>query len=410
MLFRKSERRSYTLQDEELAKLLGIEIDGISSNKARDATYFTCLRILSDTVSKLPLKLYKETDNGTEKANQHYLYSRLKLRPNKNMSSSDFWKYIEWQRNDYGHAVVVISTQPNGLIDGLHPLSMKNVTIFVDNAGVISKDFAVWYVYTDGVKEYKFKSDEVLHFKGMTPDGITGMAVKDYLKTTIENIQYGTQYVNSYFKGGLSASAVLQYTGDINDPSKVNKIKQRFESMATGMNNVGKIIPVPPEYKLSTISSSMADAQFFETMNLSIRQIAAAFGIKQHQLNDLSGAKFNNVQQQNEEFYRDTLQSILNMYEQELTYKLLTQKEMDAGMFFQFNVDSLLRTDLKTRYEAYGLGIDKGFLTPNEVRAKEDMPKYEGADKLIVNGTMQPLDSVGMAYANPPSEGGEKIE
>ncbi|WP_371017391.1 phage portal protein [Pseudalkalibacillus sp. JSM 102089] len=408
MLFRKSEKRSYTFQDVELAKLLGIPIDGISASKVKEATYFTCLRILSDTISKLGLKLYRETGNGISKASDHYLYSMLKLRPNKNMSSSDFWKGVEYQRNHYGHSVVVIQSANNGKIEALHPLNMSNVEIWVDDKAVIGRTPSIWYVYRSTDKEYKFSSDEVLHFKGLTTDGINSLSVRECLNKTIENLQYGSEYVNKYFKGGLSAKGLLQYTGDI-EPGAANRMKDRFEKMASGMDNVGGILPVPMGFTFSSINSNMADAQFLEINKFSIQQIAAAFGIKQHMVNDLSGAKFNNVQQQNEEFYRDTLQSILTMYEQELTWKLLTDREK-LNHFFQFNVDSILRTDIKTRYDAYGVGIDKGFLTPNEARLKEDMPTMDGADSLIVNGSMQPLDKVGMAYeepVEPPIEGGD---
>src|SRR5690606_30752363 len=201
------------------------------------------------------------------------------------------------------------------------------------------------------------------------------------------------------------------YTGDI-EPNAMNRMKKRFEDMANGMDNVGKILPVPIGFTFSTINTTMADAQFFENMNLSVRQIAPALGVKPHMVNDLSGAKVNNVTQQNEEFYRDTLLPIFTMYEQELTYKLLTENEVNQGYFFQFNVEAILRTDLLTRYQAYKIGIDGGFLMPNEARAKEDMPMVEGADRLIVNGTMQPLESVGMAYEQPNQtvEGGEDNE
>jgi HK97 family phage portal protein len=400
-LFSRKESRSLpllTTDDVELARALGIDLEGVSANKAKEATFFTCLRILSDNMSKLPIKMYKETSDGIQKANEHYLYSKLKLRPNKNMSSSDYWKMVEYQRNYYGHSVVVVETDPiHGKVLGLHPLEMDKVTIWVDDARIIGKDYGVWFVYQSHHGEYKFKSDQVLHFKAMTRDGITGMAIKDYLKTTVENLQYGSDYTNRFFKGGLSAKAVLQYTGDIEEVG-MNRLKARFEKMANGMDNVGKILPVPVGFTFSTINSTMADAQFFENMNLSVRQIAAAFGVKQHQVNDLTGAKFNNVQQQSEEFYRDTLHPILTMYEQEMTYKLLTEEEIKAGMFIQFNVDALLRTDIKTRYEAYKVGIDGGFIMPNEAREKEDLPKAEGGDKLIVNGTMQPLEMVGMSY------------
>lgn len=403
MLFRRENRNNYSLSDPDrsFAKLLNLDIDGdIPKNKLRETTYYTCMRILTDSVSKLPLKLYKDTDKGIEKATDHYLYNLLKLRPNKNMSSSDFWKCIEFQRNEYGHAVAVIETDRSGKITALHPLDMSKTSIYLDPENKLGLNESVWYVHTSASGEKIFKTDEVLHFKGMTPDGINGIAVKEYLKTNIENLQYSANYINKHFAGGLSVKGVMHYIGDLDDNAAV-RMKQRIEKGATGTDNIGKILTLPPGFSFSPLSTSMADAQFFEIYKLSMAQIASAFGIKQHMINDLSGAKFNNVTQQNEEFYRDTLQSILYMYEQELTYKLLTEGEVRTGMYFNFNVDSILRSDLKTRYEAYGLGIEKGFLTPNEVREKEGLPKVEGGDQLVMNGTMQPLNKVGMAYTQP---------
>lgn len=398
MLFsRRNEKRSLTLQDRELAKALGIEVDGISANKAKNATFFACLRILTDSVAKLPLKLYQSTPEGTQRATDHYLYGKMSLRPNINMTASDFWKAVEYQRSYFGHSVVVIETLPNGQVKALHPLDMSKLTIWIDDKAVIGKESAVWYVYNDGAKGLKFRNDEVLHFKNMTPDGIQGMAVKDYLNTTVENLQYADNYTNQYYQGGLSAKGILQYTGDI-DPNAMNRMKQRFEDMATGTKNIGKILPVPLGFNFSTINTTMADAQFVQVNKLTIAQIAAAFGIKMHQLNNLEGAKFSNLQMQNEEFYSDTLLPILNGYEQELTYKLLTDKEIETGCYFKFNVDALLRADLVTRYNAYGIGIDKGFLTPNEARAKEDLIAAAGGDQLIVNGTYVKLQDVGQAY------------
>ena len=408
----QTEQRSLTLQDIELANMLGIEIEGISSNKMKEATFFACIRILQDSVSKLPLKLYRDLVSGREKATDHYLYSKLRLRPNKLMSASDFWKTVEFQRSYYGHSVVVIESLPNGKVNALHPLDMSRVKIWVDDKAIIGKETDIWYIYNDDKSGLKFRSDEVLHFIGTTRDGLQGMAVKDYLGSTIENMQYSTNHVNNSFKSGLSVGGILQYTGDLSQDS-INRMRTKFEEMATGMKNVNRILPVPVGFEFNTIRSTMADQQFLEINQLTIRQICSAFGIKPHQINDLSGAKFNNVQQMNDEFYRDTLQSILTSYEQELTYKLLTEKEIKNGMFFEFNVDAILRSSLKDRYDAYSVGIDKGFLKPNEAREKENLPPVDGGDQLIVNGTYQPLDQVGMAYRDPSensldaNEGGE---
>ncbi|MNT02325.1 Phage portal protein [compost metagenome] len=93
-------------------------------------------------------------------------------------------------------------------------------------------------------------------------------------------------------------------------------------------------------------------------------------------------------------------------YEQELTYKLFTTRELDAGYYAKFNVDSILRTDLKTRYEAYRTAIQGGFLAPNEARAKEDMPPKPGGDRLYANGSFIPLEQAGQQYV----KGGDGTE
>ncbi|WIV10537.1 phage portal protein [Proteiniborus sp. MB09-C3] len=411
MIFRQAaERRSNVVTSADTAeflKLLGIDVNNISNDKLNETTYFTCMRILTDSVSKLGLKLYKEKNNGIEKATDHSLYRLLKLRPNPYMSSSDFWKAVEFQRLHHGHSVVYIDFvkrgRDAGKIKGLYPLNMNDVKIWVDDAGIISKDNALWYVYKDKKeKEHKFKHSEVLHFKGLTADGITGLSVREYLATIIENAQAGQKFVNNYFKNGLFARGLLQYTGDIS-PDNMKKMQERFENMANGVTNAGRILPVPLGFSFTTLNTSMTDAQFNEISSATIQQITSAFGIKMHQVNDLSRATYSNISEQQKEFYIDTLQAILTMYEQELNYKLLLQQELEEGYFFRFNVDSILRSDIKTRYEAYRIGIQSGFLKINEVRDLENLPSTEEGDTLICNGNMIPVKLAGKQY----SKGGE---
>ncbi len=398
-IFRRSiQNRDYTLSDPLIQQFMGItDTANISPDKLREATYFACMRIMTDTVAKLPLKLYQETENGIKKVTNHYLYPLLKLRPNPYMSASDFWKTVEFNRLEWGHEIVYIDTQA-GKITGLYPLDMSKVTIWVDNAGIIGNHNAIYYVYSDNAgNQYKLTEDEVLHFKGLTRNGIIGMSIKDYLSTIVDNAQSAQKYLNNYFKNGLFSRGLLQFTGDLSD-DKIKIVQQKFEQMANGIQNAGRILPVPMGFSFQTISTSMADAQFLELNKLTIQQIAAAFGIPLHMLNQLEKATYNNVEQQEEQFYRDTLMPILTMYEQELTYKLLTQKEIQAGLYFKFNVDAILRSDIETRYRAYSIGIQNGFLTPNEARIKEELPSRPEGDVLICNGNYQPLQNVGMAY------------
>src|SRR5699024_1448827 len=119
----------------------------------------------------------------------------------------------------------------------------------------------------------------------------------------------------------------------------------------------------------------------------------------------LERSTHNNIEHQQKEFYMDTLQPILTAYEQEMTYKLLTDEEISEGFFIRFNVDAMLRSDLKTRYEAYKEGIQGGVLKPYEERAKENLTSEPGRDRLYFNGNMIPVVQDGNQYSKGGGNG-----
>lgn len=402
----KNETTEIDINDKELLKWLGInpaDVNVSGSNSLKQATVFGCLRILSDTVSKLPIKLYKK-DNGVKKLTNHYLEPLLKLRPNPYMSASDFWKCVELQRNIDGNSYVAIDFSSNGKIKGLYPLDSSNMKIYVDDTGLLSSENKIWYIYTDNLgHRRKFMSDEILHFKGLTLNGLAGLSVIDELKHLIENGKSSEKYINNFFKNGLQVKGLVQYVGDLN-PQAEETFRTEFERMSSGLKNAHRIAMLPIGYQFQPIGQKLVDAQFLENTQLTIRQIASVFGVKMHQLNDLDRATHSNITEQQREFYIDTLQSILTMYEQELIYKLFLNSEILDGFYLKFNVDSILRADIKTRYQSYKDAILTGFKTINDIRDLEEDEPLEGGDIAIVNGNMIPLNMVGEQY----KKGGDK--
>ncbi|WP_192858981.1 phage portal protein [Clostridium botulinum] len=411
MLFRRNTANTMSdeisLDDKKILEWLGINIEDINvqgKNSLKQATVFGCLRVLSDTVSKLPIKIYKKTD-GIKKVTDHYLGPLLKLRPNPYMSASDFWKCVEVQRNIYGNAYVALNYNGRGQVTGLYPLDSSKMKIYVDDVGLLNSSNKIWYIYTDNLgHQHKFMPDELLHFKGLTTDGIVGLSVIDQLKHLIQNGKNSEEYINKFFKNGLQVKGLVQYVGDLNSKAEQTFI-ENFERMSSGLKNAHRIAMLPLGYQFQPISQSLVDAQFLENSQLTIRQIAAMFGVKMHQINDLDSATHTNITEQQKGFYIDTLQSILTMYEQELIYKLFLGTEIRQGYYIKFNVDAILRANLETRYNAYRTAIQSGFKTPNEVRELEEDEAKEGGDELICNGNMQYLKDIGAYYKN---KGGDK--
>lgn len=399
------------LNDPQLFEWLGIDPDEINirgEKGLREATVYACVKILSEAVAKLPLKVYREGPRGAEKAADHYLYPLLKTRPNPYMTAYDMFKAVEVQRNLHGNAFIVpeiVQSGPDrGRIRWLWPVDAKAVEIWVDNRGLFEAKNRVWYIVRVGGEEVRLRPDEVIHLKAMTLDGIVGVSPLQYLRWLVESGAAGTRHIRDFFKQGLQVKGIVHYTGDLS-PEAEQVFRERFERMAAGLKAAHRVALLPIGYQFQPLELSMTDAQFLETAQLTARQIANAFGVKMHQLNDLSRATHTNVTEQQKEFYQDTLQSILTSYEQELTYKLFTPTEIEQGYYVKFNVDSILRSDIKTRYEAYRVGIQGGFLKPNEVRAWEELPAEPGGDVLLVNQAMTSLTSVAPSKPRQPSGG-----
>lgn len=410
MGFEKRQVLELNKDDEKLLEFLGVTVDEINvkgKNALKVATVYGCIKILAESVSKLPLKVYREDENGIHRATRHYFNNLLKLRPNPYMSAMNFFGALETQKNIYGNSYANIEFDRNGKIKALWPIDASKVTVYIDDIGLLSTKHKMWYVVESGGERFKLTPDEMLHFKnGITLDGLVGVPPLDVLKGTVQNAASSEKFINNFYKNGLQVKGLIQYVGDLNEQAK-RTFREEFESMSSGLKNSHRVALLPIGYQFQPISMNLVDAQFLENTGLTIKQIATAFGIKMHQLNDLSRATHTNIEQQQAQFYADTLQAILTMYEQELTYKLFLDSEIDDGYYLKFNIDAILRSDLKTRYEAYRIGIQGGFLKPNEARAKEDLPPEEGGDQLLINGNMMPITMAGQAYLKGGGETGE---
>ena len=399
------QRPTAGLEDRELLDWLGI------SNTPRklisEVTYFTCLKMLSETLGKMPIKFYQDTPKGIVKVKHNKAYELLKLRPNSYTTPSIFWATVENNRNHYGNAYVWIrrefKRQKYGgeyEIKDLWIMPSQDVQVIYDNKGIFGNDGAIYYVYSDRNtgEIYVYPESDVMHFKtSMTFDGIIGRPVREILKTTVEGGLESQNFMNNLYKTGLTARMALQYSGDL-DSGLEQKLVEKFEKYANGANNAGKIVPVPIGMQLVPLNIKLTDSQFFELKKFTALQIAGAFGIKPNQINNYEKSSYSNSEMQQLSFYVDTELFIIKQYEEEINFKMLSKDEISKGYYYKFNEKVILRTDSKTQAEIMSKYVNNGIYTPNEARGHLDMHKIDGADKLIVNGNYIPIDIVGKQY------------
>ena len=406
VLFNKSTSR----QTIELNNLL--DFLGLSDTKAdnlSEATYFACLKVLSEAIGKLPLKLLQYNDrNGVSNARKHALYKVLHSRPNPYMTASTFWSTVEYNRNHFGNAYVWI--QGAGDKTNLWILPSNEVEVWYDNACCLASVPDIYYIYSKGKDVLKLGSEEVLHFKSSnTLDGIVGVSVQDQLKTTIGGSAKAQEMVNKMYETGFTAKAVLNYTGSLSDENVKTFVAgiEKYAKSDWSDDEIKNIIPIPLGASLTPLNVKLADNQFIEVKQYTSLQIASAFGIKPYQIGDYTKSSYASAEAQQLSFYVDTLLYIIKQYEEELTYKLLTDEEIGNGLHFKFNVAVILRADLKTQIDSLSTAVNSFIYTPNEARALLDLEAKDGGDELLGNGASIPVRLAGSQYTNTetvPSE------
>ena len=401
------------MRSEKLLEWLGITTR--NKNILSEVTYFTCLKMLSETLGKMPIKMYQETEKGVIRAAPNKVYDLLKVRPNPYMTPSIFWATVENNRNHFGNGYVYIRKEfkrekygATYEIKDLWIMPSNDVQVIMDNKGIFGIKDALWYIYTDRYtgEQFVFKNEEVLHFKtSFTFDGILGEPVSKILKYTLEGGVESQNFINNLYKTGLTAKATLEYTGDL-DKSKEDKLIEGISRFANGSDNAGKIIPIPLGMKITPLNIKLTDSQFYELKKFSSLQIAGAFGIKPNQINNYEKSSYSSGEMQQLSFYVDTEQFILKQYEEEICYKLLSDEEKNENKYYKFNEKAILRTDAKTQAECLTSFVNNAIYTPNNARDILDMPAIEGGDVLICNGNYIPITDVGKQY----SKGGENSE
>lgn len=394
--FRVSPTKGMT--EEDFAEWLGIGYR--NKSELREVTYYTCMKILSETMGKLPIKVYEwKKKQGRVRADPDSTSKLLNGRPNPHMTPSIFFATVENNRNHFGNGYVWIQRKisRNGSENiGLWIMQSDCVTPIYDNTGIFGGQGKIYYQYTDPLdgEMYVFPEMDVMHLKtSMTLDGLTGIPVRDMLGYVVEGASQSQQYMSNLYKGGMTASMALQYAGEIDD-SRIKLLQKKYDKYLSGPKNAGKIVPVPAGMQLQPLNYKLTDAQFFELKKYSALQIAGAFGVKPNQINDYEKSSYANSEMQQLSFLVDTMLFPLKQYEEELTYKLYIGTEKSC----KFNEKAILRTDSKTQMEILAQGVQNGMRKVNEARELLDLPRDPDGDVLLMNGNFIPVKMAGEQY------------
>lgn len=400
-VFRGKSAPRESVELNRLFEFLGIDPNKKDGKAINEAVYFACMKVLTESIGKLPLKVQQFTQQqGIRVARDHPYYRMLNERPNRFMSATTFWGLLELCRNHYGNGYAWIDTR-NPQRPQLWPLDPEQVEVYYDDALRLADAPDLYYRIGTKKGVIVLGSEEVLHVKGQyTVDGLVGIPVRQVLASTITGNIKAQDYLNKLYESGMTAKAVLQYTGGLDDKN-VEALVKGIASYAKGElrgKGIDNIIPIPLGMQLNPLNLKLADSQFLENKQYTALQIASAFGVKPYQVGDYTKSSYSSAEAQQLSFLIDTLLYIVKQYEEEIGYKLLSDAEEADGFHVKFNTAVILRADQKTQIETLRSAVGNFLMTPNEAREKLDLPAKEGGDKLIGNGSTVPIEQVGIQW------------
>lgn len=188
------------------------------------------------------------------------------------------------------------------------------------------------------------------------------------------------QYAGKSFMNGTALSGVIERPGNpIKDQASIDKIIDSWGTKFGGSGNAKKVALLQEGMTFKPLSMTNVDAALIDALRLSTVDIARIYKIPAHMVNELERATYSNIEHQEIQFVIYTLLPWIKRHEQAKTRDLLLPSERKQ-YFIEYNVAGLLRGDQASRYAAYAVGRQWGWLSINDIRRLENMPPVKGGD------------------------------
>jgi HK97 family phage portal protein len=380
--------------------LLYAALGGYASNTGVPVTPFTalqsaavygCTKCIGEDIASLPLQIRRKTANGGWIIDERHPLNLLFRKPNRWMSAFQFWSYVLTAYCLRGNSYIVIQRDRAGAPVELIPVTPDRVTVKLS-----PETGEPWYLVNArqiGIGVW-VPPDDMLHMMNMSVDGYLGLSpiacAQDVIGLSLAAQQHGAVL----FRQGGQISGVLKHPGRLGKEAAEN-LAESWRDTHGGVQNAHKIAVLEEGMTFDKIAITNEDAQFLQTRQFQVVDIARIYRVPPHKLGEYGRATFNNLEQQQQQYIDDCLGPHTEQLEGLMNDQLLFDDERTAYET-HFDFTGLLRGDTIRRYQSYQIGLLNGFMSRNEVRALEGMNPIPGGDEYRV-----PLNT-----GNPLHQGG----
>lgn len=359
--------------------LVGSHIAGIEVTEEtarRFSTFFTCVKIIAEDLSKVPIFVYQRLEGkGKKPVPNERVYKLLRLRPNRWQTSSGFRKFIFGQAASTGNGYARIIRDDIGPVE-LQPIESSRVEPKVAYGIEGVPDGTVYFkVRSGGRKEIILKRD-MFHVAGFGFDGITGYSPIGALRNSLALGMAAETFGTSFFENSASPAGVITFAGKIG-PNEIEATKQKIRELYKGPRKAGETAFLDQDMKWNSMSIPLVDAQFLESRRFQNEDIARPFRIPLPKLQDHTHSTYSNIEYLGIDHVGDALLPWAVCFEEAVLRDLLNAEadidEFSDEIFAEFVLNGLMRGDVEKRNKSYATGRQWGWLSINDIRGFENM-------------------------------------
>ncbi|WP_368894432.1 phage portal protein [Kluyvera ascorbata] len=358
----------------------------VTADKAMQlSSVWACVRLLSESISTLPLKVYERQPDGSRKlAQNNAAYQVLCRRPNPEMTPSRFMLMVVASVCLRGNAFVEKLFIGKKLVS-LVPLLPQNMVVKRLDTGQLQ------YTYTENGAQRVIPTDRMMHIRGFGLDGVCGMMPTMAGVDVFGAAMSVDEAAAKIFENGLQSTGFLSSENALTKEQR-DRLRQNLQAFI-GSKNAGKLMVLENKLTYQNVTMNPEAAQLLESRSFSIEEICRWFRVPPYMVGHTTkqSSWASSLEGMNLLFLTHTLRPLLVNIEQEIARCLLNG---DEDLFAEFSVEGLLRADSAGRAAYYTSALQNGWMSRNDVRRLENMSPIEGGDIYTVQLNLTPLKNL----------------
>lgn len=345
----------------------------------RVTAILACVRFLACAIASMPAGVMRTLDNGRKAiASDLRFYDVLTRSPNSWQSQYEYMETTVYHCALHGNAYSRIVSGEQGFCSALEPLHPSRMQVRRMDDSTLGYS----YLYPNG-KWVQFDQTEIVHYRWISDNSFIGLVPAELCGTSVALARKLDVAASSFWDNSARPDVVIETQETIPEPA-VAELRRQWREMYGGARRRGSAAVLPKKVQVKTLdSNSMESSQFQELRDSIVTEVARCFGVPSTLIGDRLMNRWSTVEQ---EFLTAQVFCLLpwqRRIESAIERSILATY---PGTYYRLDNRGLLRADTAARVSLYQAMWQMGAISPNEVRALEDLPLLDdkAADQTYV--------------------------